>query len=163
MENLEELLNETKVAYVVKSTCDDYQDLIVLVTRFDNCYVEMTVVEPCSWDANNHKNLAVQYITSAKVKFDLCSHFYYTGEDSFTEEPDSYYHVCGDSAYLTMIITQCAILHIAKELIEKNDGPFNCGYKFVETLSKFMEIFEKEYEVTEINLKEWNIVKYVHA
>lgn len=164
MENLEELLNETKVAYAIKSPGDEYQDLIVLVVMNDQCYVEMTVVEPCSWDANNHKNVAVQYITSAKVKFDLCSHFYYTGEDTFTEEEnDSYYHVCGEFSYLKMIVTQCAVLHIAKDLITKNGGHFNCGEGFCAELQRFMEIFEKEYEVTEINLKEWNIVKYVHA
>ena len=162
MENLEELLNDTEVAYVVKSPGNDYQDLIVLVTNHDQAYIGMTVVEPCSWSSDDHKNLAVQYITSAKVKFDLCSHFYYTGEDSFIDkEPDSYYHICGDSSYLTMIITQCAILHIAKELIEKDGVFFNCGEKFGETLSKFMEVFEKEYEVTEIDLKEWAIVEFV--
>jgi hypothetical protein len=122
----------------------------------------MTVVEPCAWDANNRKNFAVQYVTSGKVKFDLCSHFYYTGEDSFVEEEaDSYYHVCGDYSYLTMIITQCAILHIAKELFEKNGTHFNCGDEFKSTLKQFMDVFEKEYEVTEIDLKEYNIVKFV--
>ena len=164
MENLEELLNETKVAYAVKSPGDDYQDLIVLVTNHNQAYIEMTVVEPCAWDANNHKNFGVQYVTSAKVKFDLCSHFYYTGEDSFTEEEnDSYYHVCGEFSYLKMIITQCAILHIAKDLITKNGGHFNCGEGFGVELQRFMDVFEKDYEVTEIDLNEYNIVKFVSA
>lgn len=163
MKLLENTLKETKIAYSVNSPGDEYQDLIVLITEHDRCYIEMTVLKPCCWwSDDNHKNVAVQYITSGKIKFDLCSHFYYTGQDTFVEKyPDSYYHICGEGSYLTMIITQCAILHVAKELIEKNGGKFNCGDKFVETLSKFMEIFEKEYEVTEIDLKEWNIVKFV--
>lgn len=158
MKNLEEYLKETKIAYEVKLPADEHQDLIVLVTKIWKPTFELVVLEPCSWKSENNKNVRVQYVTSGSVKFDLCSHFYYTGEDSFIEkEPDSYYHVCGDYSYRTMIITQCAILHIAKEVFEKNGTRFNCGDEFNSILKQFMEIFEKEYEVTEIDLKEWEI------
>ena len=79
--------------------------------------------------------LGYSFIGNFSIKFDLCSHWYFKGEDfKETDEHDSYYHICGGDSYIDFMTGIAFAVEVSKILldIEKDDDLFD-SYK-VETL-----------------------------
>lgn len=52
-----------------------------------------------SWSYPDNKPIDEGFFSNNWVKWDGCSHFYFTGDSSVVEQ-DSYYHICGVDFYI---------------------------------------------------------------
>ena len=155
VKDLAKYINTPTKVYAVKDRDDDPENLLwdmIVLVRHDtgSAHMDFIALDPCSSTSDNGQpQIWVQLVCSGKIKWDLCSHMYFTGEDSMLEDkPDSYYHVCGDYSYTKMAILPCALLEIAKKTIETN---FNCGDKINPVMESFLEVFRKNYTIEEID------------
>lgn len=155
---LEEILKDTKKIFIVcdKEDEDDI-DIFFLITDIDNVCIRGVVLKFCARDAYNKKNQYAKFLTSFYIKWDGCSHFYFTGEDTLQnneEGYDSYYHICGAYSYVIIINTFLAALEIATRLIESSED-LSCDYS-----DALMKEFDNHYLIKEIKKDEYNLSLY---
>jgi hypothetical protein len=155
---LEKILKDTKKTFIVcdKEDEDDI-DMFFLITDIDAVWIRGVVLKFCAMDACNKKNQYVEFLTSFYIKWDGCSHFYFTGEDSLQhkeEENDSYYHICGAYSYIIMVNTLLASLAIAEKLI-KNAEDLSCDYS-----NALMKVFDDHYLIKEVENDKYNLSTY---
>ena len=155
---LEEILKDTKKLFIVcdKEDVDDI-DMFFLITDIEEAYINGVVLKACAMDACNKKNRYAKFLTSFYIKWDGCSHFYFTGEDGLhqnEEDYDSYYHICGAYSYIVMINTFLASLAIAEKLI-KDAEDLSCDYS-----NALMKEFDNHYLIKEVVKDEYNLSPY---
>ena len=166
MKDLVTSINTSTKVYAVKDINDKPEDLLwdmVVLMKHDNGsnYIEFIALDPCSATSDNDQpEIWVQLVCSGSIKWDLCSHMYFTGEDSMLEDkPDSYYHVCGDYSYTKMAILPCVLLEIAK----KNFGEsFNARDKVNFIMESFLEVFRKNYTIEEIDASKYTFEIWIN-
>jgi len=156
---LEKILKDTKKTFIVcdKEDEDDI-DMFFLITDIEEAYINGVVLESCGYDACNKKNRYAKFLTSFYIKWDGCSHFYFTGEDSLQhkeEENDGYYHICGAYSYIIMINTFLASLAIANKLIDSEVEDLSCDYS-----DALMKEFDNRYLIKEVKNDEYNLSPY---
>jgi hypothetical protein len=155
---LEEILKDTKKTFIVCDKEDENDiDMFFLITDIQEAYINGVVLKSCAFDACNKKNRYAKFLTSFYIKWDGCSHFYFTGEDSLQhkeEENDGYYHICGAYSYIIMINTFLASLAIAEKLI-KNAEDLSCDYS-----NALMKVFDDHYLIKEVENDKYNLSTY---
>lgn len=156
---LEKILKDTKKTFIVcdKEDEDDI-DMFFLITDIDAVWIRGVVLKFCAHDAFNKKNQYVEFLTSFYIKWDGCSHFYFTGEYSLQKNEkdiDGYYHICGAYSYIIMINTFLASLAIATRLIEPEAEDLSCDYS-----DALMKEFFNHYLIKEVENDKYNISVY---
>ena len=133
-------------------------DIVMCVGDPDRASIGVTLLRVVS---TSETMAYVEFITAATVKWDLCSHFYFTGEDTLLENGDwdSYYHICGDYSYLTMILSYLMVLDVAPKFFPN----FNCGDKLNSVIKEFQTIYKKYYDLKEVDYEKYikNIEEYI--
>lgn len=78
---------------------DDKYSIFQINMEYDEkspIHASITINAITSCDTDNNPNLKEsQFIASAYIKWDGCTHWYFYGEDYYESEVDSYYHLCG--------------------------------------------------------------------
>lgn len=60
------------------------------------------------------------YFAGFVIKWDACSHWYFSGED-YPDDKDSYYHICGEFGCKDFIDSYCFIWKVAYMLLESRE------------------------------------------
>ena len=69
-----------------------------------------------------------EFVASFSIKWDMCSHWYFYGEDYNNGDCDSYYHLCGASSYIEFMQAIAFATEVAKmnfELADDMEKEFN--------------------------------------
>lgn len=123
--------------------CKSIQSEIEL-TKVKESYIDGTAYIVNSWTTDDNGNEIVyerNFFANFSIKFDGCSHFYFTGEEG-GDDTSSYYHICGKSSYMNHLTTMVAIHKIAADLFgesfcdDKLDPRFLEGYSIEEVNNK---------------------------
>lgn len=62
-----------------------------------------------------------EFVAGFSIKWDMCSHWYYYGEDYNNGDCDSYYHLCGASSYIEFMQAIAFATEVAKMNLELTD------------------------------------------
>ena len=108
-------------------------------------YLEGDVYEAVAWECTDSKEpIEWAYHSGVSIKFDGCSHWYFSGEDyqGKSEEVDAYYHLCGTEQIKAHIVVMCFVWEIARQYFEDTyDGVFDDAF-INETLKDYRIIKE---------------------
>lgn len=86
-----------------------------------------TLWEINGWDLNNNPS-SYNFMADICIKWDLCSHWNFYGEDYFKfedgeeTEQDSYYHICGGRNYIDFMRGMSFVCELAKMNIDCCDN-----------------------------------------
>ena len=155
--NLDTVVKATKKIFALFDVNDETHtpELFMFITKADDVWLEFHLLE---WTGSvcDSNEVYVSYINESIVKWDGCSHINLYGEDALVEPADSYYHVCGSWCYANMINSYLMINQVAcMEL--NNNHPENKKQFFKECkyLNNLLEVFNKEYEIKEIDKSQY--------
>lgn len=117
----------------------------IIIKKHSIGYVDGDVFLVDSWVDDNIP-YDYSYIGGFSIKFDLCSHWFFEGEDvrkpdGKYEEPDGYYHLCGSNSYYNFMVGIAFAVKVASMLMEILDDEHKNieelrlleGYEIVET------------------------------
>lgn len=80
-----------------------------------------------AWEPKTKEPLEIgdHFFASISIKWDACSHWFFHGEDSVSEEDaGSYYHLCGSGSYATHIACIWFAWRVAEIYFEKMGREF---------------------------------------
>ena len=155
--NLDTVLKATKKIFALYDLNDEYHtpDLFMFITKADDVWLEFHLLK---WMGSvcNSNEVYVSYINESIVKWDGCSHINLYGEDALVEPADGYYHVCGSWSYANMINSYLMIHQVAyKELNNNHPESKKEFFEDCKYLNKLLEVFNKEYEIKEIDKSQY--------
>lgn len=111
--------------YYLKDTTDN--DKIVMIFEVSekcSAYIDGVCKTVSSWACHGDSLIVsdVEYLADVRCKFDGCTHWYFNGEDYDPDDqndPDSYYHLCGEYCFVTHIRAMCFVWKLCYQLLEE--------------------------------------------
>lgn len=112
-------------SYFLKDTNDNDKIVMIFeVIEKNEAFVDGVCRTVSSWECAGDNLIVsdVEYLADVRCKFDGCTHWYFEGEDydpNDQNDPDSYYHLCGEYCFVNHIRAMCFVWKLCYQLLEE--------------------------------------------